>query len=111
MLLTRRWGRHLHKTDHSQNDVVSYFLAAASVFYGVTLGLITVGVWTNFSTAQEKVDAEAQAVAGLYRSAEGFDYPRRVLLQQDLLTYTDKVIHVTWPQQQRGMPAVGSGLM
>jgi len=111
MLLSRRWVRRLHRTDHSQNDVVSYFFAAAAVFYGVTLGLITIGVWTNYTNAQDKVDRETQAVAGLYRTAEGFDSPRRALLQQDLVHYTDQVIHVSWPQQRMGTPAIGSGLL
>lgn len=111
MLLTRGWVRRLHQTDHSQNDVVSYFFAAASVFYGVTLGLITIGVWTNYTNAQDKVDREAQALAGLYRTSEGFDDSRRILLQHDLMRYTDQVIHVSWPQQKMGAPTIGSGLM
>jgi hypothetical protein len=111
MLLSRRWVRKLHRTECSQNDVVSYFLAAASVFYGVTLGLITVGVWTNYSNAQDKVDAEAEAIAGMYRAAEGFDDSRRALLQQDLIRYTSQVINISWPNQKRGVPSLGSGLM
>lgn len=111
IFLSRPWVRRLHRTDHSHNDVVSYFFAAASVFYGVTLGLITIGVWTNYTNAQDKVDREAQAIASMYRTAEGFDTAHRLLLQRDLMDYTNQVIHVSWPQQKSGMPSIGSGLM
>ena len=43
LYLTRGWVRRLHKVDHSHNDVVGFYLAAVTVFYGITLG--SVGNW------------------------------------------------------------------
>ncbi len=32
--LTRKFVRRVHQKDHSHNDIVGYFLAAMTVFYG-----------------------------------------------------------------------------
>jgi nitrate reductase gamma subunit len=43
LTLTRRFVRRVHREDHSHNDVVGFYLAAVTVFYGITLGLVAVG--------------------------------------------------------------------
>jgi hypothetical protein len=64
---TRKWVRSLHHEDHSYNDIVGFYLAALTVFYGITLGLLMVGVWANFSDTDGKVSREASTLAALYR--------------------------------------------
>jgi hypothetical protein len=49
LVLTRKWVPTLHHRDHSYNDVVGFYLGALTVFYGITLGLLMVGVWGNFT--------------------------------------------------------------
>jgi hypothetical protein len=70
LFLTRRWVRLLHRTDHSHNDIVGFYLAAITVFYGITLGLVAVGTWETYSDVQNKVDHEAVALGALYRASE-----------------------------------------
>ncbi len=107
---TRRWVKRQHLADHSHNDIVSYFLAAITVFYGITLGLLAVATWTNYSNTQDKVDREAQVVASLYRDVNSFPEPLRTSLDNDLRAYVREVIDVSWPQQRKGIVPYGSGL-
>ncbi len=100
---TRQFVRKQHQKDHSHNDVVSYYLAAVTVFYGITLGLLAVATWTNFAATQDKVDREAQVVASLYRDVNSFPDPLRTQLDDDLRAYVRQVVDVSWPLQRKGM--------
>ena len=106
---TRQFVRRQHKQDHSHNDIVSYFLAAVTVFYGITLGLLAVATWNNYAATQDKVDHEAQVVASLYRDANAFPEPLRSELDQDLRNYVRQVVDVSWPLQRKGIIPTASG--
>lgn len=107
--LTRGWVRRIHRVDHSHNDIVGYFLAALTVFYGITLGLVAIGTWETFSAVGDKVDAEAAVIASLYRDVGSYHEPLRTELRQDLSNYLDNVITVSWPLQQKGVVPSASG--
>jgi hypothetical protein len=107
---TRGWVRRIHGVDHSHNDIVGFFLAALTVFYGITLGLVAAGTWGTFSAANDKVDAEAQIIASLYRDVGSFSEPPRTALRRDLTDYLQDVITVSWPLQRRGIVPSGSGI-
>lgn len=109
LFTTRKWVRRQHKQDHSHNDIVSYFLAAITVFYGITLGLLAIATWTNFSNTQDKVDREAQIVASLYRDVNSFPDPVRTTLDNDVRAYVREVIDVSWPKQRQGTIPMSSG--
>jgi uncharacterized membrane protein YedE/YeeE len=109
LVLTRRWVKRLHKIEHSHNDIVGFYLAGVTVFYGITLGLVAVGTWDTYSDVQNRVDREAVAVGGLYRDVGAFPEPTRTILQSDLRTYARAVIDISWPEQRRGIvPNSGS---
>jgi hypothetical protein len=107
LFVTRRWVRRLHG-GHSYNDIVGYYLAAVTVFYGITLGLLAIGTWTTYSDVETKVDQEATDVGALYRDITSYPEPVRAILQNDLREYTRQVIDVGWPQQQRGIVPTGA---
>ena len=109
LYLTRGWVARIHKVDHSHNDIVGYFLAALTVLYGITLGLVAVGTWETFSAVSERVDAEAQVVASLYRDTGTYRDPWRTAMRRDLSGYLENVITVGWPMQQRGIVPAASG--
>jgi hypothetical protein len=112
LLLTREWIRRLHRIDHSHNDIVGFYLAAITVFYGITIGLVAIGTWDTYSDAQNRVDHEAVAVGVLYRDVGAFPDPVRARLQDDLRTYIRQVIDVGWPLQQQGIvPNNASGVL
>lgn len=96
----RPWVSHLH-SEQNHNDVVSYFLAAAVLFYGVMVGLIAVGVWQEFTDTDQKVALEASALSSEYRDASAFPVPYRSVLQSDLRAYTRSVIYEEWPLQRK----------
>jgi hypothetical protein len=103
LFLSRGWVRRLHKIDHSHNDVVGFYLAAVTVFYGITLGLLAIGTWTTYSDVQGRIDHEATALGGLYRDVSAYPDPARTIMQDDLRRYARAVIDVGWPMQQRGI--------
>jgi hypothetical protein len=112
LLLTRGWVRRLHQIDHSHNDIVGFYLAAITVFYGITLGLVAVGTWDTYSDVQNRVDREAVAVGALYRDVGAYPEPLRSQLQNDLRGYVRQVIDVGWPMQQQGIvPNNASGAL
>ena len=103
LYLTRGWVQRLHRADHSYNDIVGFYLAAVTVLYGITVGLLAIATWTAFSDAQGKVDDEAIALGSLYRDIGAYPDPARAIMQEDLRKYTRQVIDVGWPMQQRGI--------
>lgn len=110
LLPTRRWVRRQHQINHSHNDIVGYYLAAITVFYGITLGLVAVGTWTTYSDVGTKVDREAEVVSSLYRDVGGYPEPLRDQLQSDLKDYVQYVINVGWKLQRQGIVPTGSAV-
>lgn len=84
------------------NDAISGTVQAIGVFYGITVGLIAVGVWNTHSNAEDVVSREAAAIGALYRDVSGYPEPVREKLQSDLNKYTHALIEQTWPAQQEG---------
>jgi hypothetical protein len=103
LYMTRGMVRRLHQTDHSHNDIVGFYLAAITVFYGITLGLVAVGTWETYSDVQNRVEREAIAVGALYRDVDAYPEPVRSALENDLRIYVRQVIDVGWPMQQHGI--------
>ena len=75
LLATRRWAPSLHHATLSHNDIVGYYFSAITVLYGITLGLLMIGVWSTFTETEEKVDREAGALAALYMDVSRFPPP------------------------------------
>jgi len=94
------------------NDAVSGTVQAIGVFYGITVGLIAVGVWNTNASSSDLVSREASAVSGLYRDVGGFPSPLREDLSGKLREYLDVVINQEWPEQKKGKdPIVGTLLL
>ena len=108
LLLTRRWAPSLHHANVSYNDIVGYYFGAITVLYGITLGLLMVGVWSNFAETEAKVDREASVLAALYLDVSHYPEPNRGRLQDDLRRYARQVTDVAWPQQQKGVIPKGN---
>jgi hypothetical protein len=108
LYLTRRWAQRLHIVDHSHNDIVGFYLAAVTVLYGITLGLLAIGAWRTYSDVQSKVDHEATTLGSLFRDVSAYPDPTRSVLQEDGRNYTRLVIDVGWPMQRRGIVPNGA---
>jgi hypothetical protein len=102
LLLYRRvtHGR-LNLPEDMNNDVI-FFASAISVFYSLTVGLIAVGVWTNYAEVQNIVAGESASMAALFRDVNNFPEPQRSALTQGLTEYMEFVIDQEWPAQYVG---------
>jgi hypothetical protein len=101
VLVRRHVLPRLHYHDGA-NDAVSGTVQAIGVFYGITVGLIAVGVWNTNSNASELVSKEAVAIGALYRDVSGYPSPLREQLCAQLRKYTVFVVEEAWPAQKRG---------
>lgn len=84
------------------NDAVSGTVQAIGVFYGITVGLIAVGVWNTDSSAGDLVSKEASAIGGMYRDVAGLPAPLNRELCDKLREYTEFVVYQEWPAQRQG---------
>ena len=101
VFVRRRVIPRLHY-DNDANDAVSGTVQAIGVFYGITVGLIAVGVWNTNSNASELVSREAASISTLFRDVSGYPSPLREELRQKVREYTVFVIEEAWPAQRRG---------
>jgi hypothetical protein len=103
LLLTRKWARRWIGEPPANNEAVNYYFASAGVFYGITLGMITVVAWDNFSEIEQASGQEAAALAALYHDVSSYPEPSRAQLRDQLREYTRYVIEVGWPAHRRGI--------
>ncbi len=108
LLATRAPVRRLFGPPPGHNDMVSYYLGAFGVFYGLTLGLIAVATWQNYTEVDKLVAQEAAALRVLHANVAWYPQPVRNELSQGLLAYTDFVIEEEWPAQRQGV-LLGTG--
>jgi hypothetical protein len=106
LVLVRRHLIPLLQYDDGANDAVSGTVQAIGVFYGITVGLIAVGVWNTYSNASELVSREAAAVSALYRDVSSYPSPLREELRKSMRDYTVFVIERAWPAQRKGQGQV-----
>ena len=112
LFLTRRFILPHLRFHDGINDAISGAVQTVGVFYGITVGLIAVGVWNTHSNAEDVVSKEAAAIGALYRDVTGYPQPVREKLQGDLKLYTQALIDQIWPAQKEGrLLDVGTQLM
>ncbi|HSE20314.1 MAG TPA: hypothetical protein VLB68_01615, partial [Pyrinomonadaceae bacterium] len=112
-LVITRWlvvpRLHFHE---GVNEGISGTVQAIGVFYGITVGLISVGVWNTYDASSDLVSKEAASIGVLYRDIQGYPDPLRTDLQAKLREYTVAIIDQVWPAQVAGKPInVGRSLL
>lgn len=83
-------------------DTVGWFFGGVLTLYGITLGLVTVATWGNYTSVSDIASAEAAAITALYRDTDGYPEPARTELRTELRDYTDAVVRIAWPAQRQG---------
>ena len=101
--------RWIHGQDKT-NEMVSLNIASFSVFYGILLGLVAVGVYANYASTQDIVEREASSVAALYSDTIALPEPHRSILLTDLRNYAKETIEKDWPAQAKGVVPTGGTL-
>ncbi|MEI7921832.1 MAG: DUF4239 domain-containing protein [Planctomycetota bacterium] len=66
------------------------------VLYAIVLGYVLVNVYESYSTANEKVEAEASLVIDLLRDAEGLPMAQALIFRKATMEYVDSVIDEEW---------------
>ncbi len=103
LVLARPLARRVFGPPPGCNDLVSYFLSAMGVFYGITLGLIAIGAWENFNGVSGSVSREAAAIATLCQDVRAMpDKGAAATLNADLKEYLRYTIEDAWPVQRQG---------
>lgn len=102
LLLVRRYLLPRLEFHDGINDAVSGTVQSIGVFYGITVGLIAAGAWNNYQNALSLASQEAVAIGVLYRDANSYPEPIRTQLQTALRRYTENVIELEWPAQEKG---------
>ena len=100
--LTRHYLQPLLVKGENTNDAVSGAVQAIGVFYGVTVGLIAIGVWDTNSKAVDIASQEAALALSLYINATTLPEHPRLALQDNVQAYLTNVIDVEWEEQKRG---------
>jgi len=99
-----------HKWIHGQdrtNEMVSLNIASFSVFYGILLGLVAVGVYANYQSTGDLVEREASTLSALYSDTNALPEPARTQLLGDLRAYAKETIEKDWPTQAKGIVPTG----
>jgi hypothetical protein len=102
LFLTRRLILPRLRYDDDINDAISGTVQVIGVFYGITVGLIAVGVWNTYSSSADLVSREAAAIAGVHRDLGGYPSPLKEDMRGLLKTYTVFTIEKAWPAQRKG---------
>src|SRR5437763_14650057 len=77
----------LHLPEVMNNDIV-FFAEAIAVFYSLTVSLISVGVWSNYSSASDLVSADAANIASMDRGVSGYPAHIRTDVEGQVRSYT-----------------------
>jgi hypothetical protein len=99
-----------HKWIHGEdrtNEMVSLNIASFSVFYGILLGLVAVGVYANYAAATDLIEREASTLSALYSDTGALPEPHRSKLLTDLRAYAKETIEKDWPTQAKGEVPTG----
>lgn len=102
LLLARRFLLPHLRFHDGVNDAISGTVQAIGVFYGITVGLIAVGVWNTNSNASDLVSREAAFIGALYEDVGGYPEPQRNNLMATLHEYTQAIVNQDWPAQKAG---------
>jgi Protein of unknown function (DUF4239) len=105
--LMQRFVKRVAGKEGKYNELVGTTLATVGVFFGITLGLISVGTWQNYADVTTNVNQEVASLGVLYRSISLYPEPVKTDLQTGLQDYTHYVITEAWPLQRKGIVPAG----
>src|SRR5262249_25676416 len=97
--LMKRW---FGDNNESRNSIIDVLVAGTGLFYGLLLGLVAVSAYTNYSSADDSVSHEANAIGVLYRDVSNFPEPLRSELRADIVHYIDVVVDQEFPSAHEG---------
>ena len=97
--LMEQWFEDNHE---NRNNVIEIMIAGTGLFYGLLVGLVAVGAYTNYTNADDAVTHEANAAGVLYRDVSNFPEPQRSELRADISNYIEIVVNKEFPSAHQG---------
>lgn len=86
----------------ADGDFSTAMVTSIMVFYGLATALTAVNVWETYVKVEEITKQEASSLAVLYRNVSEYPEPSRGAMREEIRTYTEQLIHRSWPLQRRG---------
>jgi hypothetical protein len=103
IILANPWVRRLVEQQSNWAGVVGSVLSAFGLFYGITLALVVLAAYEDYSQVGAAAGREAAVLGTLYRDVSSYPEPIRSELRQMLRAYTRDVIEKDWPAQRQGI--------
>jgi hypothetical protein len=108
VFLVRPLALKLLGSEGAWRELSTLALQICVTFFALLLALAAITAIGNYADARSKVSAEASAIAVLYREASEFPQPTRGALEKEIKSYTEYVVHESWPEQRRGITPTGA---
>jgi hypothetical protein len=89
------------------NDAAQAMISVVGTAYAVLIAFIAVAAWQTFTDADKSTGDEANFVGNLYWDTAGLPDAKVGTIRDDVKAYLDRVMHVEWPEQQKGAVAHG----
>jgi hypothetical protein len=98
LLVHRLWP-----TDQRQrhNDLIGWQITVLGTTYAVVIGFMLYAVWTTFELASANVEAEANCLVNVVRSAQGLPVAQRQEIQDLAGKYVNLMLTEEWPAMSR----------
>ena len=90
------------------NDLVGWNITVLGTIYAVIVGFMLYAVWTNLEMATSNVEAEANCLVNVARSAQGFRVEKRNDVQRLVREYAGVILNQEWTAMQVGNVAPAS---
>lgn len=83
------------------NNIAGFVFATVSVVYTVLLAFIVVTVWSQYTTAENLIDAEASHITDLHHNANAFPDSIKVKIQAASKKYVNDLLQYEWPAMEQ----------
>ena len=109
LLLFRRFWQNEMRRQH--NDLIGWHISVLGSTYAVIIGFMLFAVWSNFETAESNVEAEANCLVNVVRSARGLSAAEREQVRHLASEYVRLMLTEEWPAMERGEVSPASHLV
>jgi hypothetical protein len=93
------WSSELRRV---HNDVIGWHVSVIGSTYAVIVGFMLFAVWSNFETAENIADSEANCLVNVVRSSRGLAPSSHEQIRRLALQYANVMLSDEWPAMEQG---------
>jgi len=97
LLFARRWLDKYHPELKMQHDITDPYSQFVAMLFAVLLGFMVADSMQRFAAARETVQAEASALANVFRLSEGLTTEKQDEIRDLCTEYAYEVVYDEWP--------------